>query len=105
MGSEGKIVLCYVGLIKMLWNQKLDLSTFNNKRCYYYDQIEDKEKLNIFTNLKKEIGKNNLLYNNDIQRDASEFFLYLIDILHEDLNRVKKEIIMKMIIILMRMTH
>ena len=90
MGSEGKIALCYAELIKMLWNQKLDLSTFNNKKCYYYDQIEDKEKLNIFTNLKNEIGKNNLLYNNDIQRDASDFFLYLIDVLHEDLNRVKK---------------
>ena len=90
MGSEGKIALCYAELIKMLWNQKLDLTYYNNKRCYYYDQIEDKEKLNIFTNLKNEIGKNNLLYNNDIQRDASDFFLYLIDVLHEDLNRVKK---------------
>ena len=25
MGSEGKIILYYAGLIKMLWNQKLDL--------------------------------------------------------------------------------
>ena len=74
MGSEGKIVRFYAELIKMLWNQKLDLSTFNNKKCYYYDQIEDKEKLNIFTNLKKEIGKNNLLFNNYAQRDDSEFF-------------------------------
>ena len=91
MGSEGKIVRCYAELIKMLWNQKLDLNYYNNRRCYYYDQIEDKEKLNIFTNLKNEIGKNNLLYNNYAQRDASEFFLYLIDILHEDLNIVKKK--------------
>ena len=47
MGSEGKIVRCYAELIKMLWNQKLDLTYYNNKRCYYYDQIENKEKLNI----------------------------------------------------------
>ena len=74
MGSEGKIVLYYAELIKMLWNLKLDLTNINNRRCYYYEQFEDKEKLNIFTNLKKEIGKNNLLFNNYAQRDDSEFF-------------------------------
>ena len=35
MGSEGKIVRFYAELIKMLWNQKLDLTYFNNRRCYY----------------------------------------------------------------------
>ena len=89
LGSEGKIVVCYANLIKMLWNQKLDLTTIDHKKCYYYDPTEDYEKRNIFINLKNEIGKNNVLYNNYDQRDACEFLFYFIDILHEDLNRVK----------------
>ena len=89
LGSEGKIVVCYANLIKMLWNQQLDLTTIDHKKCYYYDPTEDYEKRNIFINLKNEIGKNNVLYNNYDQRDACEFLFYFIDILHEDLNRVK----------------
>ncbi len=88
-GSEGKIVVCYANLIKMLWNQQLDLTTIDHKKCYYYDPMEDYEKKKIFINLKNEIGKNNVLYNNYAQRDACEFLFYFLDILHEDLNRVK----------------
>ena len=91
LGSEGKIVTSYVELLKILWTQKLDVKIIDNKKCYYFDQYEDDEKLNTFKNLKDEIAKNNILYNDYEQHDAFEFFLYFIDIIHEDLNRAKSK--------------
>ena len=88
MGSEGKIIKSYVELLKILWNEKLEIINIDNKKCYYFEPLKDK-KTDIFINFKNEISKNNILYNDNEQHDAIEFFLYLIDILHEDLNKVE----------------
>ena len=91
LGSEGKVVTSYVKLLRILWTQKIDVTFKNNKKCYYFDQFDHLEILNTFKNLKDEIAKNNMLYNDYEKHDAIEFFLYFIDIIHEDLNRVKSK--------------
>ena len=91
MGSEGKIVTSYVELLKILWTQKMDIKIIDNKKCYYFDQFTDDDKINAFKNLKNEIANNNIFYNDNEQHDAIEFMFYFIDILHEDLNKVKEK--------------
>ena len=66
-GSEGKVLKEYVKLLEQLWIP-------NN-----LEEIFPKE-------LKETIGNNNILYQNYSQQDASQFLLYLLDILNEDMN-------------------
>ena len=87
--SNGNVTIAFAELIKILWTKKLKLSNFHNKECYYFDQnqINEKEKVSILIKLKNEIGNHNYLYlDNNFNQNAIEFFNYLIDTIHEDLN-------------------
>ena len=87
--SNGNVTIAFAELIKILWTQKLKLSNFNNKECYYFDQnqINEKEKVSILIKLKNEIGNHNCIYlDNNFNQNAIEFLNYLIDTIHEDLN-------------------
>ena len=93
LGSKGNIINAYVELLKIIWKTKIPKATLDGKPCYYYDQM-DKSNSNImdaFTNLKDEIGKNNIIYNDYQQHDAIEFFIYFLDIIHEDLKRINDD--------------
>ncbi len=67
-GSEGKVLKEYVKLLEKLWIP-------NN-----LEEIFPKD-------LKEEIGNNNQLYQSYSQQDASQFLLYLLDVLNEDMNQ------------------
>ena len=87
--SNGNVTIAFAELIKMIWTQKLKLSNYNNKECYYFDQnqINEKEKVSILIKLKNEIGNHNCFYlDNNFNQNAIEFLNYLIDTIHEDLN-------------------
>ena len=96
MGSNGIIVLKFGKVIDTLWSFKdVIIQNFEmnkkNYEAYYYDQEKETNIKQIMINLLEEISKNNVLYKGYEQHDALEFFIYFIDILHEDLNQAKKK--------------
>ena len=66
-GSEGKVLKEYVKLLEKLWIPNT------------LEEIFPKE-------IKEVIGNNNEIYKSYSQQDASQFLLYLLDILNEDMN-------------------
>ena len=88
--SEGKIANCYAELMKVIWNEKVDLITKSNKEMFYFDPKTDIKKVNLINNLFKEIENNNPKFkSNEQEIDIYDFLSYFINILHEDLNRNK----------------
>ena len=69
IGSKGEIVEKYSQLIHHLW--------YGNKECIYPIQF------------KKAFGKIYTAFKDFRQQDTQEFISYLLDALHEDLNKVK----------------
>eukprot|EP00039_Didymoeca_costata_P012676 m.183615 g.183615 ORF g.183615 m.183615 type:complete len:1137 (+) comp15547_c0_seq2:255-3665(+) len=71
LGTGGRLAKAYASLMKQLWS-----------------------KLNVVvapTKLKTIIGKMNTTFSGLNQQDAQEFMTFLLDYLHEDLNRIKKK--------------
>ena len=91
--SNGNIVIAFAELLKIIWNSKIPLTQIEGKSCYYYEpKINENDSIyqkmiDVFSNLKNEIGKNNKLYHNYDQQDAILFFTYFLNIIHEDLKR------------------
>ncbi len=77
LGSNGEVSDSYLDFLKLIYEKN------NNKTKENY--IEPQE-------LAYSIYQNNPLYNMISQRDAYEFLLYFIDILHEDVNLIKKKV-------------
>ncbi len=71
LGTKGVLAAQYARLLHELWNKEND--TFSP------------------TQLKKEIGKKNPMFKGSNQHDSQEFLNFLLDSLHEDLNRVYKK--------------
>ena len=71
IGSQGEIVENYAKLITHIWK--------GNKDCLYPIQF------------KKAFGKTYQNFNDYRQQDSQEFISYLLDILHEDLNKVNNK--------------
>ena len=71
IGSQGEIIEKYAQLIKHLW--------YGNRECISPIQF------------KKTFGKNYQAFNDYRQQDTQEFISYLLDSLHEDLNKVIKK--------------
>ena len=69
LGSKGKLCEAYSEVIKKLWFEKEE----------YYTPKQ----------FKKILSEVNPMYSGNIPQDSQEFLTYLIDILHEDLNKVK----------------
>ena len=96
MGSGGKIVTKLANLIQILWTNKDVVITefkINDqlKKAYYYDQEKAYEIKQAMIYLLDSISKNNILYTGYEQHDCIEFMIYLIDIIHEDLNQADKK--------------
>jgi len=70
MGSKGEVVTRFAELLNQLWNKQKSQS-FSPYR------------------LKNAIGKANSMFKGDAQHDSQEFLNWMLDQLHEDLNRVK----------------
>ena len=77
LGSNGEVSDSYLNFLKLINEQN------NNKKKENYIEPND---------LANSIYQNNPLYNMISQRDAYEFLLYFIDILHEDVNLIKKKV-------------
>ena len=82
--SNGNIVIAFAELLKIIWKSNIPLTQIEGKSCYYYepklnesDSIYQKM-IDVFSNLKNEIGKNNKLYHNYEQQDAILFFTYFL---------------------------
>ena len=71
IGSQGEIIDKYAKLITHIW--------YGNKNCLYPLQF------------KQAFGKVYQAFNDFRQQDSQEFISYLLDILHEDLNKVNKK--------------
>ena len=71
IGSQGEIVEKYAQLINHIW--------LGNKECLYPLQF------------KQAFGKTYQAFNDFRQQDTQEFISYLLDSLHEDLNKVLKK--------------
>ena len=96
MGSNGIIVLKFGKVISTLWSFKdvvIQNLEMNKKKyeVYYYDQEKELNIKQTMINLLEEISKNNVIYKGYEQHDALEFFIYFIDILHEDLNQANRK--------------
>ena len=96
MGSEGIIVREFAKVIKVLWtNRNVVIQDFKIndqiKKAYYYDQEKSYEMKQVMIYLLDSISKNNCLYNGYEQHDCIEFMIYLIDIIHEDLNQADRK--------------
>ena len=90
-GSKGNITFAFAELIKILWTEKESLYKIGNKECYYFDpnHVSNKKKVAVIKRLKDEIGNNELFYNDFSEHELVDFFRYLINIIHEDLNDVQ----------------
>jgi ubiquitin carboxyl-terminal hydrolase 4/11/15 len=71
LGSEGKLACAYGEFLKELF--------FTNRRA-----IEPRT-------LKKIVEKKNSTFSGYEQQDSQEFLSYFLDLVHEDLNRVKEK--------------
>ncbi len=71
LGSKGKLAKNYAKFIKAMWCSSQ--STFSPY------------------NLKAAVAKLNPIFSGYAQHDSQEFFSYLVDGIHEDLNRVLKK--------------
>ena len=71
IGSQGDIIDKFAKLITHIW--------YGNKNCLYPLQF------------KQAFGKVYQAFNDFRQQDSQEFISYLLDILHEDLNKVKNK--------------
>lgn len=71
LGTKGKLVLSYSKLLNELWNK--DSDTFSPNQ------------------LKTVVGEKNPMFQGYQQHDSQEFLNFLLDSLHEDLNRVYKK--------------
>eukprot|EP00347_Sterkiella_histriomuscorum_P015219 403357853 len=71
LGTKGHLVFQYAKLLNELWNKGSDTFTPNQ--------------------LKNVIGKQNAMFQGNAQHDSQEFLNFLLDTLHEDLNRVQKK--------------
>ena len=71
IGSQGEIIDKYAKLITHIW--------YGNKNCLYPLQF------------KQAFGKVYQAFNDFRQQDSQEFISYLLDILHEDLNKVNNK--------------
>ena len=89
LSSKGNIIIAFTELLKIIWNTKIPESKIDGKLCYYYDQTDKSNSkiMDVFTNLKYEIGKNIIIYKDYQQHDAIDFFTYFLAIIHEDLKR------------------
>ena len=78
LSSKGNIIIAFTELLKIIWNTKIPESKIDGKLCYYYDQTDKSNSkiMDVFTNLKYEIGRNNIIYKDYQQHDAIEFFKY-----------------------------
>ena len=72
-GSKGLLSQAYFNLVNQLWNKRGD------------NEINPREFRNIFCNLNKSF------INQDQEHDAYEFLTFLLDNLHEDLNRISNK--------------
>lgn len=71
LGSKGVISKQYAGLIKHLWCNQSDVYSPNSfKKC---------------------VGQINQMYQGYQQHDSQEFLCFLLNEIHEDLNRIKKK--------------
>ncbi|KAM3144102.1 hypothetical protein pb186bvf_003866 [Paramecium bursaria] len=70
LSSKGQIAKCYANLVTKIWTQNLRI-------------IPDD-----FISL---LSQWNPIFSRNTQEDSHEFIAYLLDIMHEDLNRVKKK--------------
>ncbi|KAL4476620.1 hypothetical protein ABPG72_000779 [Tetrahymena utriculariae] len=71
LGSQGRITYAFADLVNMIWCQ-------NNK--YIVPKV--------FLNT---IQQFSAIFGDGSQQDSQEFLIFLLDLLHEDLNRVKKK--------------
>jgi ubiquitin carboxyl-terminal hydrolase 4/11/15 len=71
LGSKGKLAKNYAKFIKNMWCESN--STYSPH------------------NLKAAVAKLNPIFSGYAQHDSQEFFSFLVDGLHEDLNRIKKK--------------
>ncbi|EAR96715.2 ubiquitin carboxy-terminal hydrolase (macronuclear) [Tetrahymena thermophila SB210] len=71
LGSKGKVTYAFADLVNMIWCQ-------NNK--YIVPKV--------FLNT---IQQFSAIFGDGSQQDSQEFLIFLLDLLHEDLNRVKKK--------------
>ena len=95
LGSEGIIVTKLANVINILWtNREIVMKDFiindEKKRAYYFDQEKAYDIKQAMIYLLDSIAKNNNLYIGYEQHDCIEFMIYLIDIIHEDLNQAKR---------------
>ena len=86
LSSFGNITIAYAELLKIIWNEKLDISFKNNKVGFYLDNNINNRMKDVYCNLLNELGKKNcsLYKNNDGLYGFFNFFLWII---HEDLKR------------------
>ncbi|CAK94293.1 unnamed protein product (macronuclear) [Paramecium tetraurelia] len=78
LSSQGNIVQSFAQLIRLLW-QKVDQYTLEEIQALKPTQF-------IST-----IGNYNPIFAEGTQEDAHEFIAFLLDMIHEDLNRIKKK--------------
>ncbi|CDW85002.1 ubiquitin carboxyl-terminal hydrolase family [Stylonychia lemnae] len=71
LGTKGQVAFHFAKLLNELWNREND--TFSPNM------------------LKRHIGKQNPMFSGYQQHDSQEFLNFLLDTLHEDLNRVQKK--------------
>ncbi|KAL4497886.1 hypothetical protein ABPG72_000641 [Tetrahymena utriculariae] len=71
MGSGGVVIKAFANLVRQLWNSK-------------QDSASPDEFLRVISYFNK-------IYSSGRQQDSQEFLLYLLDQIHEDLNRVEKK--------------
>ncbi|KAL4454012.1 hypothetical protein ABPG74_003895 [Tetrahymena malaccensis] len=71
MGSGGVVIKAFANLVRQIWNSK-------------QDSASPDEFLRVISYFNK-------IYSSGRQQDSQEFLLYLLDQIHEDLNRVEKK--------------
>ena len=88
LSSNGKIANKFADLINKIKNinKKNPINSFN-----IINRIYTSEKSIDPTELCKEITNNNPIFDMHSQKDSIEFLTYFIDILHEDLNKIKNK--------------
>ncbi|CAD8183871.1 unnamed protein product [Paramecium octaurelia] len=78
LSSQGNVVKSFAQLIRLLW-QKVDQ--------YQYDDMKVLKPSQFIST----IGNYNPIFAEGTQEDAHEFIAFILDMIHEDLNRIKKK--------------